>query len=872
MPSAFSRTYGKKAPVKRKTTPSDDEETIDTKRRKVTPTEQDACLVKPKPKARTPSPSPTKTAQTATPTKMTKRMLGRSKTESSIDNNSSTSNLASRTSSLPTIPSPSSQPLPPPDIDRRPTLAASTSTPRVKRTYAGQSRSFLVALPVSDLPSTSTIPGIDGGSQEDEFYEPESYSSLRLRWGVDNSEDDPATSTLPPTPSRPNPKSKSKKSNSTNTTPASKKGKGKAPAPAVYLPPNMMNPLKSITELRSKGESRRFLDEVGYLFEGMDPSNSIGLKRSSASEITTKLCDDEFARNAKAADFYHKTWDVFLKAGAGRGQDKILDILLIFLLALITRDTDTLLDLATQGPSVSTTPDKSDSQLSALSKGKQKATHIDYPPDTLISILFFILKSSADVDPLYMISRSSSTDLDFKRIGLSKKDKLMLSTIYTIISTKSKLFSSDTPITTALLITRILTHLPPSLLPTPYLPDLLCSLRSVLYTSFSPNEPFDGTCPRRDDGSGVIDLSDDEETNGREPQYECIKHHLHLLDMYLLGQWSLSAEGGDATKAGNGVSTTELDRARAEWFVDNILAVGVCSEIRLRSSPSSSDHNTVSECLEILLRILLNLTHGDPNWAQSVISNEFAVSWVVRLILASSHKDKGEDIKVNVKVEENVDHQDITGGGGRPGSKKSSQQQHAWDRLCLALGLLTNLVQSVPEFKNVLRRTKVSPKCTSPTSVSRCTKQCTCPPASQLNALEVCVGVYNTYSPLSSRPPTAAPTKKILKQIKREPSPSPPPPSHSTPQSTTAINDTSLILNTLSILFGLLMSSSPQNQTIILSSINSPVDDERIKLERLTSQAKEFVLLCDDAGAGAVEETKSAKEVVGVLERLRDEC
>ena len=30
------------------------------------------------------------------------------------------------------------------------------------------------------------------------------------------------------------------------------------------------NELMSITELRSKGESRRFLDEVGYLFEGLE--------------------------------------------------------------------------------------------------------------------------------------------------------------------------------------------------------------------------------------------------------------------------------------------------------------------------------------------------------------------------------------------------------------------------------------------------------------------------------------------------------------------------------------------------------------------------------------------------------------------------
>jgi hypothetical protein len=44
---------------------------------------------------------------------------------------------------------------------------------------------------------------------------------------------------------------------------------------------------------------------------------------SSALEIATKLCDAEFARKAKAADFLSRTWEVFIEAGAGRGEDKV---------------------------------------------------------------------------------------------------------------------------------------------------------------------------------------------------------------------------------------------------------------------------------------------------------------------------------------------------------------------------------------------------------------------------------------------------------------------------------------------------------------------------------------------------------------------
>ena len=127
------------------------------------------------------------------------------------------------------------------------------------RTYAGRSRSFLVELPTDSNPDS----GVDADDLGLEIRE--SYKDLRMRWGVDNSEDDPrlavsARFSLEPQNGR--------------------KGKGKAKdRPRVALPPNMMNDLKSITELRSKGESRRFMDEVGYLFEGMERGAGVRVRR-----------------------------------------------------------------------------------------------------------------------------------------------------------------------------------------------------------------------------------------------------------------------------------------------------------------------------------------------------------------------------------------------------------------------------------------------------------------------------------------------------------------------------------------------------------------------------------------------------------------
>jgi hypothetical protein len=127
------------------------------------------------------------------------------------------------------------------------------------RTYAGRSRSFLVELPTEGAPD-GTIDGDDLGLEVRE-----SYKDLRVRWGVDDSEDDPRLAVS--ARSSPEPEH-------------GRKGKGRAKdRPKVLLPPNMMNDLKSITELRSKGESRRFMDEVGYLFEGMDSSAGVSVRR-----------------------------------------------------------------------------------------------------------------------------------------------------------------------------------------------------------------------------------------------------------------------------------------------------------------------------------------------------------------------------------------------------------------------------------------------------------------------------------------------------------------------------------------------------------------------------------------------------------------
>lgn len=219
-----------------------------------------------------------------------KRMLGRTRTELLVDDDPavdlSFDSLSSKASSASVGLQPSLQPscavdsaasglhTAVPEEQSQSSVPGPSTAPLQQaglRTYAGRSRSFLVELPTDSNPDS----GVDADDLG--FEVRESYKDLRLRWGVDKTEDDlnPAASL------RSSPESEH-----------GRKGKGKAKDRVKpVLPPNMMNDLKSVTELRSKGESRRFMDEVGYLFEGMGRDVSIRVRRGRwAHVLATSIC------------------------------------------------------------------------------------------------------------------------------------------------------------------------------------------------------------------------------------------------------------------------------------------------------------------------------------------------------------------------------------------------------------------------------------------------------------------------------------------------------------------------------------------------------------------------------------------------------
>ncbi|TFK71673.1 hypothetical protein BDN72DRAFT_837394 [Pluteus cervinus] len=821
---------------------------------------------------------------TNTPHKLSKRMLARSKTDTAIQKQPT--EPLERTPSLPNFPVTPSKSPPVANIfeplaeESLESSLPSLTTSKATRTYAGASRSFIVAMPASSstsralLASSSNVEGGEHIPEEEEDEIRESYADLRSRWGVDNSEDDPYPSPLSPKGSpisRSNPGSPGSRKHGKSSKVSSRFKALPILPPAAPLPNGMMNPLKSITELRSKGESRRFLDEVGYLFEGMDMKNGKGnlaLRRASAMEITTKLCDTDFARKAKRADFLTRTWSVFCDAGAGRGDDIILDTLLCFFSVLVARDASSLVDLAQR-------TFEAVSEASPATQSSQQKLETAFPARTpiesqsVVDVLSALLFSRKD--PLQLIGHtlskrengSSDRDAEFRSLGVGKKERIMLSTIHTTIG-KSRVFLPFTAITTPLLVARTLHGLPPSLLHPRHFPIFLHSLKLDI-------EPF---------GTSVFGNHSENEL----PFLESVHLHLCLIDTFLLGQWGANSteakdeEHADA-KTCDFDNTQALEAAKSEWLAESLVGLGTRMEARLfRHSVASHSPEIGSvalKCLETSLRVLVSLTHADEEWCQAVLDEENALPWIIRIIsevlrdagakTSGKIKQENVDTKARIKSEPTSDTDDDIlelddDGSVVEVSEVKDIAAQTLDRLCLALGLLTNLVQMVENTKSLLQEIRISHSCTM--KKRACLHVCTCP--NSLSALEVLVKLYLHYLP------TLRPAESECSKSRQSPD----------LVDENAEAEASFLCGHLAVLFGLLMRSCPENEASILEAIpDPPLSPAKNKTARfgkmsvLVEQAKEFALFYDNVGGGGNTrgaDGQVARDVVASLERLRD--
>lgn len=268
----------------------------------------------------------------------------------------------------------------------------------------------------------------------------------------------------------------------------------------------------------------------------------------------------------------------------------------------------------------------------------------------------------------------------------------------------------------------------------------------------------------------------------------------------------------------------------------------------------------------------MSLTHSEEKWCTKVIEHELTMGFVARVILDTGlvgiETGKGNR---RIKAEEDID-EEREGEEESAGEAERIAATHALDRLCLALGLLTNLIQVLDAAKDLVRDTRkpsclflqtnrstypsdkpgLDPSCTY--QKRSCLQTCTCP--NPISVLDILTHLYVNHLP------------PILPKSESE-----------DPTNDAADADASFLRGHLAILFGLLMQGNQANQDAIFAALPpAGADQKRGKLSRLVDQAREFVAFyavlsgsTGDGGENTDGEGKIAKAVVVFLEALRDE-
>ena len=93
--------------------------------------------------------------------------------------------------------------------------------------------------------------------------------------------------------------------------------------------------------------------------------------------------------------------------------------------------------------------------------------------------------------------------------------------------------------------------------------------------------------------------------------------------------------------------------------------------------------------------MLINLTHEDLPWCRAVLDDDLAMPATMHLIVTAQRERR--------LLEKHADAEEGD-------SDHAESAARSLDRLCLALGLLTNLVQATPDARHLIGDTCASSK------------------------------------------------------------------------------------------------------------------------------------------------------------------
>ncbi|BGP02460.1 hypothetical protein RTBOTA2_003836 [Rhodotorula toruloides] len=587
--------------------------------------------------------------------------------------------------------------------------------------------------------------------------------------------------------------------------------------------------------LRKQGEGKRWMDELGWVMEGLREGGEgdKGAARASALDLLQKALDRDWLRRLKSSGQAESVYLAFRLSSAGSStSDRVLDVAFAILLALLVRDQRMVEPLFRLSPT--------DIEREKQKRGRESQESMSQGPSlkrsvsmsaaserrTLTAEGSFVSSSSYSSSPrkaeaetdersdlLEVLRELSEKDWACEEIGsaqvggmdgsLGKKAKVLkgdarhLQSLRDVLDSSAILSESSLPPTMQSLV--------------------LLTIRSISF--FSPRtifQPQHMMCV-----SGVFErvarvfLEESQALSARLSKYEqgfdllpppdaAASPISFSLPTLALGLSIFEATSLAAPLAFHIISTDDFLSPLAEAFRHLILVSFLLAFDSSTAASSLSSKRLATNTLSAVLGILFGLT-TEPSWASALVGeNGEVLVTLVRIALACrrSAADLGRteasaqtDVKrlAPPKPEANDSSDPPSSGVSSSGVSAAEsatkdriavESQLVWDIFSLSLGVLANLAESADGVvKEALRTLVLNPSCQGK---RRCAQRCQCAETSQQSLLEILS--HLALDPLEDAPNT--------------------------------VHQTS-VTGFLRLLLGLAILDDPHNETVLLDTIGT---------------------------------------------------
>ncbi|GAA5959659.1 hypothetical protein JCM21900_002150 [Sporobolomyces salmonicolor] len=500
--------------------------------------------------------------------------------------------------------------------------------------------------------------------------------------------------------------------------------------------------------LRAQGEGKRWGDEMGWVLEGLREGKGGSGARSSAIELLGKTLDREWMRRLKSSGMAEQVYLTFRRGGAGEG-DRVLDVALVLLVALLFSDqrlSEPLFRLSPSDFASSAASSQSDTPATSSSPRKAEYEETERECD-LLKVFEGLLRRDWAGEEI----GTNKGEGEGKKGGagkgkMAKSDARHLQSLRDIIDQSELFTNSALPITLRTLLLQ--TFRTVSL----FSPRPIFQPQQLLCTSGA----FQATVDVFVDECKMLEQRLQKYQSGMDlvpPPGTSSYVSLPTLNLCLAIFESTSL----ATPYAFHVISSPAYLSPLGRSLANLVLV--TSILALDTIAPTADKEYATALLLSALGIVFGLT-TESTWSECLLrpaevprDDDGFVGTLIRIVLACrratvanarkqrSKSGNRERIKPVGDEELNEDDED------KDGEAVEEADNQEWDVLCLALGVLANLVESVEDVKDVLRDLHLSPTCHPG---RRCIRHCLCPSPPARSALTTLAQLY--LDPLSDAP------------------------------------------------------------------------------------------------------------------------